>query len=80
MRVTIERNDGTVTVSANAPVSHDVLGMLGGSDLVRARMRHVPKATFEVVVRRSACGCTQLGIKCRCKPSATIVEVGKRVA
>jgi hypothetical protein len=80
MRVTIERNDGTVRVSASEPVSHDVLGMIGASDLVKARMRYARCATFEVVVRRFECMCSKLGIKCRCKPSASIVEVGERVA
>jgi hypothetical protein len=80
MQVKIEREDGTVKVSANEPVSHDVLAMIGGSDLIRARMRLTPRAVFEVVVRGFACGCARLGIKCCCRRSATIVEVGERIA
>ena len=82
MQVLIERNDDTVKVTANGKVSHDVLGMIASSDLVKARMRHAPKAVFEVLVRDFPCMCSRLAppIKCRCKKSAVIVEVGERIA
>jgi hypothetical protein len=80
MQVTIERSKGMVKVSANEPVSNDVLAMIGGSDLVHARMRHTSKAVFEVQVRGHPCGCARVPIRCRCKESAQIVEVGERIA
>jgi hypothetical protein len=79
MRVTLTRNDGEITVTSSEKTSLDVLAMIGASDLVKARMRHASRATFQVEVRSFACGCQKLQIPCRCKKSASIVEVGDRL-
>jgi len=80
MRVALAISGDTVTVSSNEKTSPDVLAMVGSSGLVRARMRGLSRAVFEVQVRKFECMCAGAKLVCHCKKDTEIVEVGDRVA